>query len=191
MRRCVSLKPALSALLNHLPAHADALGTNAMEDSMKASCPRCGRGTEIDSEAGDFPMRCQRCGALVRRGGKREEEGTDELPVRRIERGTLAGLLISRTADELAPAVIRAGSMAGGAGSLLRPESRKAIARAAARQKALRQAELRASLQSFKALSWAGLGLVALLLMGAGALKARAMWRHPTPTHADTLLIGR
>lgn len=161
---------------------------------MKASCPRCGRGTEIDQEAGDFPMRCQRCGALVRRSAKREEEADEPAAEsRRIERGTLAGMLISRSSNTLTPAVIRAGTAVSSdeARSILMPESRRAIARAAARQKALRQAQLRATLQSFKALSWAGFGLIALLLIGAAALKARSLWLNPTPTHADTLRMGR
>ncbi len=192
---------------------------------MKASCPRCNRGTEIETELGDFPVRCQKCGALLRRSSKRdgtENEFTAENAVgfdggvRRIQRGALAGLLIARSSsEELSPAIIHAstgtmsapGSAAGhksssattiaslnadssSSRSILQPESRREIARAAARQKALRQAQLRASLQSFSALSWAGVTLIALLLLGAAALKAESAWRHPTPAHADTLRIN-
>ncbi|HVT79621.1 MAG TPA: hypothetical protein VHM90_03100 [Phycisphaerae bacterium] len=167
---------------------------------MKASCPRCGRGTEIDKEAGDFPVRCTKCGALLRRSSKRAESDEAEAPaaVRRIEHGTLAGLLIARSShQESAPTIIRASRFGQAAvaalaadpspsqHSILRPESRREIARAAARQHALRKAELRATLQSFGALGWAGLALIALLLVGAVALKAHAMWRHPDPLHTS------
>jgi len=143
-------------------------------------------------------VRCTRCGALLRRSSKRAEPEVTPTPkVRRIEHGTLAGLLIARsTTEEMSPTIIHASRSGGSAvaaiaaepdeaRSILRPESRKEIARAAARQAALRKAELRASLQSFSALSWAGITLIALLLIGAIALKAEAVWRHPNPLQSS------
>ncbi len=152
---------------------------------MKIPCPRCGRGTVIDEDVGDFPTRCIRCGALVRL--RREKSDPEDSPVElaasaRISRGMLAGLLI-RCAEK-PPGIIHAH---GGAAvpsraanrAVLRPESRREILRARARQQALRKAQLKGSQQALGALTWAGLALVILLGIGALALKGRTLWTSP------------
>jgi hypothetical protein len=74
---------------------------------------------------------------------------------------------------------------------VLRPESKREILRARARQQALMKAELRGNQQALGALTWAGLVLVAMLGIGALALKAQAMWRNPAPARADVLQVSR
>jgi hypothetical protein len=83
---------------------------------MKCTCPRCGRGTSIDDDIGDFPVRCHHCSSLVRRrhrshpGQARRAKGTAKvvadrsagfepdntlaMPSPALERGMLARLLI-------------------------------------------------------------------------------------------------
>jgi hypothetical protein len=154
---------------------------------MKVLCPKCGRTSHIDDDLGDFPMRCLRCGALLRLRGKSFFQNAPEdaeLPrFNCIPRGGLAGLLISRsTTEEQDPPVIHAhaGALvrsqpAEGRHCVLRPESRREIHRVRARHQALRVAELKVSQQALGALSWAGLILVALLALGVLVLKAQAM----------------
>lgn len=157
---------------------------------MKLSCPKCGRSTHIAEEAGDFPTRCTCCGALLRR----LETGVVETTVspvnaprgKRIARGALAGLLISQTSrEEMVKA--RAGGGVKGRAGVLQPESRKEVARAHARQEALRKAELRGSQQALGALTWAGLILVGLIGAGVVAMKAEAVFFHPAAQRADVL----
>jgi hypothetical protein len=115
---------------------------------------------------------------------------------KRIARGALAGLLRSRS-DEAPPVVIAAqeGGVAMLADSaaerrgILRPESRRVVARAHARQQALRRAELRGNHQALGALTWAGLVLAVLLGLGALVLKAQALLQHPTEARADVLRV--
>jgi len=161
---------------------------------IKAACPRCGRGTTLDSELGDFPTRCERCGALVRRRSESSGEAVAAPASTRIQRGMLAGLLISRSDS---PTIIHANPTASLRGTMsashgvLRPESKREVLRAKARQKAIARAELRGNQQALKALTWAGVVLIGLLGVSALALKARAMWIHPTPARADVLQVSR
>lgn len=174
---------------------------------MNVTCPTCKRGTDIDSELGDFPVRCQRCGGMLRCSCEGGPEGTARgMPLRpvgrpaaagarRIQRGALAGLLISRP-EEIDPPVIHANGgavamaavdMPAARQRILRPESRKEIARAHARQQALRRAELRGSYQALGALGWAGLAFVTVIAISAMVLQAQAMSTHRMAFHADTL----
>jgi len=162
---------------------------------MQTPCPRCGCGTAIEDELGDFPMRCQRCGALLRRRAHgeglevEEQAGRAVSAATTIRRGGLAGML-QRTPQEEAAAVAThvATSEAHRAG-VLRPESRREIARAHARQQALERARLRGSHQALGALTWAGLILAILLGVGAAVLKAHAWWQHPSSAHADVVRV--
>jgi DNA-directed RNA polymerase subunit RPC12/RpoP len=159
-----------------------------MEAGMKALCPRCGRTSVIDEDVGDFPLRCRRCGALVRRRGEAvipADPGAPALPrTARIRRGTLAKLLTARSPSpkEERPviharsgAAVRSGPGEGRQG-VLRPESRREVHRVRARHRLLRQAELKGSQRVLGALSWAGLAVALLLALGALVLKAQAAW---------------
>ena len=156
---------------------------------MQASCPKCRRATDVDQEVGDFPTRCDHCGTLVRRRSQKAAPEAEPTSTR-IQRGTLAGLLISRTAAT--PAIIHAHGtlIQAPSHSVLRPESRREILRAKARQKAIARAELKCNDQALTTLTWTGLALVLLLGLGVVALKARAMWQHPAPARADILRVG-
>jgi len=140
----------------------------------------------MDDDVGDFPTRCRRCGALLRRRGASSFQ-VDRAPpanlrTARIPCGKLAGLLISRSTSEVpAPPIIHAhtgslvrGGPVEGAHAIPRPVSRREIHRA--RRQALRRAELTGSQQALGTLRWAGLALVALLTLGALVLKAQATW---------------
>jgi hypothetical protein len=45
---------------------------------MNCNCPRCGRGTTIDDDLGDFPVRCLRCGSLLRRRRRHRKSRSDD-----------------------------------------------------------------------------------------------------------------
>jgi hypothetical protein len=160
---------------------------------MKTPCPRCRRGTAIEDDIGDFPIRCERCGALLRRhaaspSGTEEVRTSGVIASRTIRRGSLAGLL-SRSSAAGSAAIADtdtavAVSPSPGPG-VLRPESRREIARAHARQQALEQAQLRGSHQAFGVITWAGVILAVLMGIGAAVLKAQAIWQHPTPGRGD------
>ena len=151
---------------------------------MKSPCPRCGRGTAIEEDVGDFPMRCERCGALLRRRPNGEEmEGVctqGAVVATRAKRGTLAGMLIRQ--QDAAVAVCEKGHA-----GVLRPESRQVVAQAHARQQALEKAQQRGSQQAIGALTWMGIVLALLLGIGAVVLKAQAMWQRPSVGAADVV----
>jgi len=142
----------------------------------------------IEEDVGDFPMRCRRCGALLRRRGELAWQGDEPGPVGRgtgrIQRGSLARLLSSRsTAAEQYPPVIHARRGAAvlsraedGRHGVLRPESRREIRRVRARQQAPRRAEVPGGQKTLSTLSWAGLALVALLALGALMLRSQVTW---------------
>lgn len=157
---------------------------------MKAACPRCQRGTLVDEQTGDFPTRCEHCGTLVRR--RTQNPAPEPEPASTcIQRGTLAGLLISRS--DPTPAIIHAhGTMiqAPASHGVLRPESRREILRAKARQKALARANLKSNDQALTTLTWTGMALVLILSLGVLALKAHALWQHPAPARADILRVA-
>ena len=154
---------------------------------MKVLCPKCGQTSRLEEDIGDFPIRCHRCGTLLRLRSKSslpiDQEITDLPQSTLIQRGGLAGLLISRsTSEEAAPPLIhaRAGAVvrsepAEGRHGVLRPEARRGIHCVRARRQTLRKAELKGSQHALGALSWAGLALVSLLVMGLLVLKAHAM----------------
>lgn len=186
---------------------------------MKCTCPACGKKTAIEADVGDFPSRCHRCGALLRAPGATTAstaaaQGLPRgLPVRsrssarpmRIKRGALAGLLISssRPNDEDLPTpVIHGSTYSPGAMAetspatpdqrprrLLRPESLREIARASARQKALRRATLRGNHQALGLLGKMGFLLVAMLTVAALVLEARLML-NPATSRADVVRTG-
>ena len=158
---------------------------------MNIPCPRCGRGTAIEQDIGDFPNRCERCGALLRRPITSEvEEGAgSRVAAGGIRQGALAGWL-TRTSRP-APAVVMAAGDAANCErqrtGVLRPESRRELARALARQQALEQARLRGRHQALGALTWAGMILAVLLGIGAAALKAHTWWQHASAGRTDIL----
>ena len=153
---------------------------------MKVLCPRCGRTSVADEDVGDFPTRCRRCGALLRRRGESAFESGCGAPVIRrsshIQRGTLAGLLIRRSASEeddcrvihaRAGTAVRSRSAPGRTGDLPR-ESRHDHVRVP--RQALRKAEFKGGQRALGTLSWAGLALVALVALGALVLRSQATW---------------
>jgi hypothetical protein len=179
---------------------------------MKVTCPTCGRGTTVEADVGDFPTRCQRCGGLLRKPPSPETPAESSGTVRglslrrteppgRVERGALAGLLSARiSVTQAAPAVESSSqitfepSAATAEASAtavaeppvtLQPESRREIARVAARQKALRKAQLRGKIQALGALGWMGLVVIGILAISALVLQAHAMWQHPEGTQAN------
>jgi hypothetical protein len=182
---------------------------------MKCTCPACGKKTAIEADVGDFPSRCQRCGALLRAPGTTPSASglPRGLPVRsrsavrpmRIKRGALAGLLISNSGpreEDLPTRVIHGSTYTAGgvaeipdterppSGRLLRPESLREIARASARQKALRRATLRGNHQALGLLGKMGFLLVAMLTVGALVLEARLML-NPATSRADVVLTSQ
>jgi hypothetical protein len=109
----------------------------------------------------------------------------------RIARGPLAGLIISNSAGEPDPPVISSRPKASKADEgILHPESRRAIAHAQARQRALRRAQLTGSYHTMGALNWLGFGFAAMLVVCAIVIKANAMWTHPVPPRADVLQLA-
>jgi len=169
---------------------------------MTCTCPACGKKTAIEADVGDFPARCQRCGALLRRPQEDPSAGQSAtsraLPVRtapttpktvRVQHGVLAGLLISNSnpdADDR-PVISRHGNTAAkNTQRLLRPESLREIARVTARQKALRKASLRGTFQALGALGTVAFLIAVALFVGALALEARALLQ-PSSTRADVL----
>ena len=164
---------------------------------MKTPCPRCGRSTVIEEEVGDFPTRCGRCGAFLRRRSKTAAGDAPARSAGAARRGArpdaLAGLL-TRTARPRQDLMMAAGGAAAGTCAkprtgILRPESRREIARAHARQQAIERANLRGNHQALGALTWAGMILAVLLGIGAAVLKAQALWQHPTPARADVVRL--
>ena len=159
---------------------------------MKLSCPRCGRSTNVDEEIGDFPTRCTCCGALLRRKHG-DQAVVTTAPAANVPpatsphaRGPLAGLLISRTTqEEDAPGQCGHGCHATGQQHcVLRPESRKEIARAHARQQALRRsAVLCVNHQELKALTLGRVRPGGTSVSSARWLMKRAvaMFFHPAP----------
>jgi hypothetical protein len=170
---------------------------------MKCTCPTCGKTTAVEADVGDFPTRCQRCNALLRIAHKSaparrpRSDRSDEPRARpaRIQQGALAGLLVSRSHDtDAAPRIFHAhASSAAPAASparserrrLLRPESLREIARAAARQKALRRAELRSNHQALGVLGKLGFVIAAGLCIAALILEARVLLNPVAAAHAD------
>lgn len=163
---------------------------------MKTPCPRCGRKMVIEEDVGDFPTRCDSCGTLLRRRGKSKggvlrAERTNS---RGGDREALAGLLMRmpRSRREMVMATgsgATAGAGAAARRSVLRPESRREVAKAHARQAAIARASQRGRYQALGALTWAGMILAVVLGIGAVVLKAQALWRHPAPTHGDVLRV--
>jgi hypothetical protein len=178
---------------------------------MKCTCPACGKTTAIEADVGDFPTRCQRCRALLRvphkpagevisgasRRTRREPSEAPEAPSRpaRIEQGALAGLLISRStpSHEEPVRIIHAHSGTRpvaaerpGRRRLLRPESLREVARAAARQKALRRATLRGNHQALGFLGKLGFVVATGLCLVALLLEARLFLR-PAIARADSI----
>ena len=183
---------------------------------MNVTCPTCGRGTAVEAEVGDFPTRCQRCGGLLRKPPPTEQpaEPTGAIrglslrrtdPPGRIQRGALAGLLLARTSPAQDAAAVQTTSEAAAAPStetantvviaqapvVLQPESRREIARVAARQKALRKAQLRGNLQALGAIGWLGLVVTGVLAISALVLQAHAMWQHPETSQTTSVDIDR
>lgn len=170
---------------------------------MKVACPTCGRNTAIEVEVGDFPMRCQRCGGLLRRPAEGTAADRSAIRAKRprglavrlsvappaARRGQLAMILSTRpSSDESPPPVIRTGPGAHAAvveDKMPRPAL--SLAERRARQKALRRALLRGEMQALGALGWVGLAFVASLALFVLALQVHAIWKHPAPLRADTL----
>ena len=156
---------------------------------MKVLCPRCGRTSVLDEDVGDFPLRCRRCGALVRRRGESVTPADTGAPALRrtapIQRGTLAGLLIARSPsqEEERPVIharagtaVRSGPGEGRRG-VIRTETRRAVQRVRARGQSPRHAQLKGGQRVLGALSWAALAVALLLAAGVLVLRAQAAWQ--------------
>ena len=160
---------------------------------MKCACPACGRRTEVEKELGDFPMHCQRCGALLRPpvAGEIGVTTPKGRPVfaaagiqgrpERVPPGTLVTLLTARR--DPAKEVGVAGETA--RTDVERPPRRtpeNVIARVQSRQKAMRRAQLTGKLQS---LATVGVLLVAILGVAAAVMGFKSVWGHPRTSRAE------
>ena len=175
---------------------------------MVFTCPRCGRNSEIEEDIGDFPVRCHRCAALLRRKHASSPAGVDsqsrsasrwqpltdfvKAPRRAIHRnglhrGMLADMLGTRARpEEAAPAVIRAHSTPATeelpdqneGRPVLTHETRRVVQRVKARQRRVRRAVLEGSRVALGALGWFGLVVVVLLSAGVLVLQAQGASHH-------------
>jgi hypothetical protein len=172
---------------------------------MNCTCPACGRRTDLEADAADFPTRCYRCGNFVRPPAEINGVGAVGRPVRmagssqpapRLARGALAGWLTTAAHERMgvgapdAPKIPTA-TPADAAQSFprhrLRPECMRELAHAAARQKAFRCAELRGKFLALGFLGNLGFMMAALLSLSALALSARDHWFRPAQARADVL----
>ena len=149
---------------------------------MFVPCPSSRRQTDVASDVGDFPTRCEHCGAMLRLPAV-EDGSTPEprnirfeaSPARRAPRGELAGLLTGSPAPTDSAA-----------GSLLRPETRRQIAVSRTRMHALQRAQLRGSFHAMGALALVGVSLVVAIAVIALSIRTRDPIG-PTAQHADVL----
>jgi hypothetical protein len=211
------LKVEYGVFLHSLVGVDDAAWVD-VEVAMKFVCPRCGRNSEIDEDIGDFPIRCHRCAALLRRRPAREGAGgagdevasscrvgpfsmlTTPASARAtggLPRGTLAGMLrIRPPSEEAEPAIIHArhptvetAAPDAAARPVLSRETRRLARRLRTREQLLHRAALRGNQRALGALSWLGLALVVVLAIGVAALEAHAAWRH-SGASTETARVG-
>jgi hypothetical protein len=182
----------------HNPIQEDDSSTAIQEVIMVFTCPRCGRKTEIEEDIGDFPVRCHRCAALLRRKNAAADppatsrwqmlpDHPESLSGRKVlHRGMLADMLGARASSEEAePTVIHAHAVPAGEGPsdregrpVLTRETRRVVQRVKARQRRVRRAELEGSRVALGALGWFGLVVVVLLSVGVLVLQTQAASHH-------------
>jgi endogenous inhibitor of DNA gyrase (YacG/DUF329 family) len=163
-----------------------------MEMTAKVTCPRCGRRSDAEVEAGDFPTRCAQCGALAcQPGEKGAKRPLEQAPVAApIKAGALAGILIARppvvaVEKPKVKTIARSGLSISASG---RAAADKAddVARVKARHNAILKAQLRGNYQVLGVVGVL-LGMAALVMLAALALRGHVAHTQPAVTGVDVL----